>query len=50
MIQFIKNHFTKAHAIALVLMAATVAGLIALNAYVLDMTQGCYNIIDILFM
>ena len=50
MINFIKDHFAKGHAIALALMAATVAGLIALNAYVLSMTQGCYNIIDILFM
>ena len=50
MINFIKNHFTRGHIIVAVLMAATVAGLIALNAYVQDMTQGCYNIIDILFM
>lgn len=50
MIRFIKNHFTKGHALALVLMAAAVAALIALNAYVLDMTQGHYTIIDILCM
>ena len=50
MIQFIKNHFTRGHIAATVLLVATIAGLIALNAYVLDMTQGSYNIIDILFM
>ena len=50
MIQFIKNHFTRGHIIATVLIVAAVAGLIALNAYVLDMTQGHYNIIDILFI
>lgn len=50
MINFIKNHFTKSHIIAAILLAATIAGLIALNAYIQDMTQGHYNIINILFM
>ena len=50
MIQFIKAHFTRGHIITTVLLVATIAVLIALNAYVLDMTQGCYNIIDFLFM
>ena len=48
MINFIKNHFTKGHAIALVLLAVAAAGLIAINAYLLNMTHGQYNIIDIL--
>ena len=50
MINFIKNHFTRGHIIATVLLAATIAGLITLNAYVQEITHGCYNIIDILFM
>ena len=50
MINFIKNHFTRGHIITTILIVAAVAGLIALNAYVLNMTQGCYNIIDILFI
>lgn len=49
MINFIKNHFGKEHIIPLVLLGAAIAGLIALNSYVLDMTRGNYNIIDILF-
>lgn len=50
MINFMKNHFTRGHIIAAVLLAADIAALIALNAHVLDMTQGHYNIITILFV
>ena len=50
MINFITNHFTKGHIIAALLLCATIAGLIALNTYILDLTQGHYNIINILFM
>jgi hypothetical protein len=32
------------------LLVATVAALVILNGYILDMTNGCYNAIDILFM
>lgn len=49
MINFIKNHFGKEHIVALALLGVAIAGLIALNAYVLEMTRGNYNIIDILF-
>ena len=50
MTNFIKNHFTKSHIAALVLLAAAIAAAIVLNNYVLDMTQGHYNIFRILFM
>lgn len=50
MINFIKNHFTKSHIIAAILLVAAIAGIIALNAYILNMTHGNYNIISILFM
>jgi hypothetical protein len=32
------------------LLVATVAALVILNGYILAMTNGCYNAIDILFM
>ena len=50
MINFIKNHFTRGHILAAILLAATIAGLIALNAYAQDITQGHYNIINLLFI
>ena len=50
MITFIKNHFTRGHIIATILIMACIAGLIALNAYVQDITQGYYNAFTILFI
>ena len=50
MINFFNAHFSRGHLIAAFLIIATIAALIAVNAYCLEITQGHYNAIDILFL
>ena len=43
-------YMSKKSWIGLILFAITTVALIALNQYVLNMTHGCYNMFDVLFM
>jgi hypothetical protein len=43
-------YMSKQSWIGLILLAMTTVALIALNQYVLSMTNGCYNALDVLFM
>lgn len=43
-------NFFRVNIAALILLSVTVAALIALNAYALNLTHGNYNMFDILFM
>lgn len=49
MTRFFKDHFTRGHVIATILIAITIVTLAAINIYVLDMTNGCYNAFELAF-
>ena len=46
-IEFFRDHLSKTSVVCLVLIAVAAIALIALNAYVLDMTNGCYNAFEL---
>ena len=48
-INFFRAHFDIHFWVCLALMAIAIAGLIALNTYVLDITQDHYNIFELIF-
>lgn len=44
----IRRHFTVGHAVALAAIVAIVAALLILNGYYLELTNGTYNLIDMM--